>query len=249
MIARVSSFVLILGLAAPSQAASPALQRVVAAAHASGYLEPRIVAAAEQRCATALCFANFLAERLPARVRLERTVHPDTDTIRWVRTRPSIEAVERDVEGLVRLRLSHFGRKALGEMQTLLERRTGGIPNFDLEIDLRGNPGGDFERMLALAGLLIGPRPDSVDIRRRQVSERRALSGPLTRRWTVRRVIIDETTDSAALILARILTRQGGATLIGVDEKPETVFVKRRIAIAQNWRLVIPIALVSSVGN
>lgn len=242
---------LIIGLAAASvqAAASPALQRAVEAARASGYIEPAIIAVAEHRCETALCFAGELVERLPERIRLERAIHQDTDTIRWVRTAPSIEMVERDGNGLLSLRLPRFGRKAMGELVKLLERGAGEDREVGLEIDLRGNSGGDFERMLALAGLLIGPKPDVVEKRRLEVSEPLRLSGPKIRHWAVRRVMIDDATGSSALILARILTRNGGAALIGTDKKPEIVFLKHRVTIAHDWRLVLPIAEVFCLEN
>ncbi len=235
-------------------AASPALQRVVDAAYSSGYVQPAIIAEAEKRCETALCFARELALRLPERVRLERIAHPDTDTIRWVRTARSVDAAAGSgggAEGLLRIRMPRFGRKAIGELRTLLESNAGTKDGqrVEFEVDLRGNSGGDFKRMLALAGLLIGPKPDVVEMRRHQVSEHLRLSGPETRHWMVRNVLIDQKTASAALMLARILVTQGGAELIGRDQKPEMIFLKRRVTVAHDWRLVLPIAQISCIGN
>ncbi|MGI9503864.1 MAG: hypothetical protein ACR2RE_12515, partial [Geminicoccaceae bacterium] len=138
-----------------------ALNRAVDAALTSSVVAADSVEEAKAACDTALCFAETLADQLPSKVRLEPVDHPDSDSIRWAKTAPSINA-EKTADGFT-IELNHFGRKALPELRDVLVAAS--TDRFtSLSIDLGGNAGGDFERMLALAGLLIGPRPHAVDI-------------------------------------------------------------------------------------
>jgi len=61
---------------------------------------------------------------------------------------------------------------------------------------------------------LVGPSKGAVEIRRGNKVSRRDLIS----RGQVDKVLIDPETHSATLILARLLTRQGGAQLVGPDD-------------------------------
>jgi len=37
------------------------------------------------------------------------------------------------------------------------------------------------------------------------------------------------------------LTRQGGAQLVGPDDKPERLALKQRIAVSHDWRLILKV--------
>lgn|GEM_PF-1649454 len=273
---------LFLGLSSvPTPATDRAFKRVTDAALSSPILPKTIVKKAKAICDTALCFAETLAKSLPDHVRLEPIDHPDTDSIRWAKTNPSVTA-EKTAGGLG-LKLSHFGRKALPEIREALEhfsdKRNRNQPNqprdtpasgdrervradasptqlkeglavtdtdiavsIPVKIDLRGNAGGDFERMLEIAGLLIGPRLNAIEIDHGDHIEHYALNGtpPYVRR--IVSVEVDQKTASAALLLARLLKTHTGARLIGPSTIEKPVFLKRRITVDHNWRLILPIA-------
>lgn len=233
--AVVAGFFLCLA-AIPVLAGEPALERAVEAARASAFLPDDVVQTATSDCDTALCFGKALATALPDRVRLEKVDHPDTDSIRRVDTKPSVTA--QATGDSLQLKLTHFGRKAVAELRAA--SAPGSLPAI---LDLRGNAGGDFERMLDVASLLLGSRRDVVEIDDGDRIERRSLTGPAERASTVSLVLIDEKTASAALLLARLLTAGGGADLVGVDDE-RPVFLKRRLAIDHDWRLILPVAKV-----
>ena len=101
--------------------------------------------------------------------------------------------------------------------------------------------------MLEIAGLLIGSRRDVVAIDHGDRIERRSLEGPRSPPWRVTRVEIDEKTASAALLLARLLKAHTNAEVartpvVGPLPNEKPVFLKRRIPIDHDWRLVLPIA-------
>jgi hypothetical protein len=221
----------------PSEAVGSelAFSRIVEAARASLHLPATALDQAEADCSAALCFAEALAAKLPDLVRLEAVDHPDTDSIRWVNTVPSVTAAVKDDR--LRLKIVRFGRKAVSELRGFLADH-----HLPVELDLRGNGGGDFERMLAIAGVFIGPRPNAIDIRYRDHSERRDLTGGGDPATDVVRVLIDENTASAALLLAQLLEAFAGAELIEPPPRKTSIFLKRRVAIDHDWRLVFPVA-------
>ncbi|MGI9510103.1 MAG: S41 family peptidase [Geminicoccaceae bacterium] len=236
----VATFVFSLATAAP--ATDLAYQRAVDDARASAVIPADVVDYAREACTTALCFAEVLAKELPDRIGLEPVTHPDTDTIRWAKTSPSI--IANNTDDTLTFNITHFGRKAVAELREAL---TGAGQR--LVVDLRGNPGGDFERMLAIAGFLLGPRSDTVEIDYGDRIERRSLEGPSLRSWRIVSVRTDEKTASAALLLARLIEAHSNAEVAGPpagvagpppDDRP--LFLKRRIPINHDWRLVLPVA-------
>lgn len=198
-----------------------------------------IVEQAEADCSTAFCFAETLALRLPDLVRLESITHPDTDSIRWAKTSPSL-FVSSAANGLpaLKLKLTHFGRKAVIELQDALASNNQPM----VEVDLRGNAGGDFERMLEIAGLFTGSIENAIKIDYPDHSETRSIQGPMVRDLQVSRVEIDNQTASAALLLARLLETHSSAELTGPPTMGKPVFLKRRITINHDWRFILPIA-------
>jgi hypothetical protein len=106
-----------------------------------------------------LCAARRIVAEAEGRARLERRGHPDTDTIRWATTRPSLGAAAQAHDGRRLVVLERFGRKVEWELRASLAE-----PDRDrgLVLDLRNNHGGDFGRMLRVAGLFTGPRPEAL---------------------------------------------------------------------------------------
>lgn len=232
-----------LALAATAEATDLAYGRAVNTALASPMLPAGIVENARDACDTALCFAEALATALPDRVRLEPVTHPDTDTIRWVDTPPSV-TIDGNGNTLT-LRITHFGRKAVTELREVL---TSTGENMAVELDLTGNTGGDFERMLKIAGLLLGPVRNAVEIDHGDRIERRSLEGSRLPPRPVTDVRVDATTASAALLLARLLETHAGAEATGPPACKKPVFLKRRITIDHDWRLILPVAELRATG-
>lgn len=237
---------LFIWLSPPSAAANGlAFERLADTVRASAFIPNDLIERATANCATALCFAKALTKSLPERLRLELIDHPDTDTIRWADTVPSVDIQEpvNAEEGpgdsaILRLKLSRFGRKAVSELRAALAEANG----REVVLDLRGNTGGDFERMLEIAGILIGPVRNALEIDDRRQLEQRSLEGPASRSWQVDQVLVDDQTASAALLLARLLEAYAGTELDGPSKQNDPIFLKRRITIDHNWRLIFPIA-------
>ena len=216
-----------------------AFERAVAAARASAVIPEGIVETASANCGTARCFASALASALPDKVRLEPVEHPDTDSIRRVSTRPSVFAQQSG--GTLLLKLTHFGRKAVPELRDAL---AGVSRDMAVELDLGGNAGGDFERMLRIAGLLLGPLENAVEIDYGDRVERQSLKGRSVRNLRIAGVRIDRETASAALLLAELLAVHADAHIEGPPAREQPVFLKRRITIDHDWRLILPVATV-----
>ena len=109
-------------------------------------------AAAEPQAAPPALWTGFdsiVLQRLPA---------PDTDTIRWVTSRRSVERTADLGEGGRLVRLDRFGRKVEFELGAALARaRT-------LVLDLRWNRGGSLDRMLRVAARFTGPVADAMQL-------------------------------------------------------------------------------------
>lgn len=165
---------------------------------------------------------------------LQRVPEPDTDVIRWVTSRRSIERTADLGEARRLVRLDRFGRKVHQELDAAL------APARALILDLRWNRGGRLGRMLRVAGRFTGPVPDA--IRLVQADDVRALAipepagpvwrGPLT-------VLVGPKTMSSGEVLAALLRRYGGATILGARTfgKDYAFRVER---ISQEWRALVP---------
>jgi hypothetical protein len=164
---------------------------------------------------------------------LQRVPAPDTDTIRWVTSLPSIERVADLGAGQRLVRLDRFGRKALHELDAALPS------SGALVLDLRSNQGGSLRRMLQLAGRFTGPVAEA--LRLVQGSEVRLLAipqaakiwrGPIT-------VLVDAGTMSSGEVLAALLRRYAGATVLGARTfgKDYTLRVE---PVSQDWRALVP---------
>ncbi len=186
----------------------------------------------ESRCGEdRLCIARRLAALEPERYRLVRVRTPDTDTIRWVRSRPSITAVDALEDGRLLVRLERFGRRLLREFSEGLPR------SARIVLDLRSNGGGDFGRMLRLARALFGTRPSPPLL----VTDRGTTPfpspdvPPLDLRLEA--VLIGPRTASSAEVLAALAARAGvavcGRRSRGKDWLEEVVPVR------QGWQLYV----------
>jgi carboxyl-terminal processing protease len=197
-----------------------------------------------------LCAARFLARGLGPRARLEKIRHPDTDTIRRVRTRPSVTGWSLRPSGTLRLSLDHFGRKAKVEINTALRQGQAKkrSPVNVLEIDLRRNRGGNLNRMLKVAALFTGPVPGAVHL---NGSARTTSIGipDAGQRLRFRRIdlLVGPDTASSAEVFAGLLRTLCGARLLGRRTHGKD-YLLRAVPVSHDWRLLVPAGVITLPG-
>ena len=189
--------------------------------------------ALHSRCGSdVFCAAELLADALAPHGRMEQVRHPSSDVIRGVESQPSIEVQEKD--GWRVVRLHRFGRKVVWELREALQG------SEDIILDLRDNTGGDFDRMLRVAGLFCGEVIDAVRLQDGNREQRFSImgKGELRGRGALR-VWIGRETASSAEVLAALLKRYGNARLLGEKSFGKDVLL-REIAVSHEWRLLVP---------
>ena len=186
-----------------------------------------------------LCTAHAIADVLGPKVRVLTVDHPESDTIRLAETAPSLTGSAPVGVGGLRLRLDHFGRKAEWEIGAAV---LGAGPHVTrIELDLRGNAGGDFGRMLRVAALFTGPRNDALYIDSAEGRESHAIPAPvlaLPPRALI--VLIGPGTASSAEVLAALLRRHAGARLLGERTRGKD-WLLRLVAVDHDHRLALPV--------
>ena len=205
----------------------------------------------ERRCPPAgtRCAARLIAASLPA-ARLVPVIHPDSDTIRRARTAPSVTAVERRGDAALVIVLDRFGRTADREIVEAVEAsEAGASPPARLVLDLRGNGGGDFDRMRRVASLFTGPREDVIRLHGRDGATAVALPAPLRAvEGAALDVLIGPGTASSAEVLAVLLRRHAGARLIGARSGGKD-WLTRLVPVDHDWRLAIPAERIEVPGE
>jgi len=194
------------------------------------------LAAVKRTCGSdALCAAREMVAASAGRVRLEPVDHPESDTIRWAETAPSVTAVQVGSDGRRWIRLDGFGRKAVPEMAQALPQDGG-----SLGLDLRGNPGGDFGRMLKVASLFTGDVKDALFLigqeDKKPISLVAMQAVPVLGELVV---LVGPGTASSGEVLAALLQRYAGARLAGQRTAGKD-HLTRVIAVDHDWRLLVP---------
>jgi len=203
----------------------------------------------ERRCPPAgtRCAAQLIAKGLPA-VRLVPVSHPDTDTIRRAHTVPSVSAAERRSDGSLVLVLDRFGRTADREIADAIAA-AGPAETAQVVLDLRGNAGGDFDRMRRVASLFTGPREGAIRLYGRDGATDVALPRPLR---TIGEfeidVLVGPGTASSAEVLAALLRRHAGARLVGAPTLGKDR-IDRLVPVDHDWRLAIPAERIEVPGE
>ena len=230
-------------LAAAPAAGGDALDRILnATAAASGAPLPSRAALIAACREDLLCSAHRLVEVLAPGARLVPVAHPDTDTIRWARTRPSLR-VEREDRAL-RIEVLRFGRKIMQELATAFGQAAAGQPYI---LDLRQARGGRFARMLEVAGFFLGPRQAALALVR--AGETTWLDRPAPARGPPPAAVrIGAATASAGEVLAALLVAHGGAVLCGVEPSAGEAALKAVIAVDHDWRLLVERARIEVPG-
>lgn len=200
--------------------------------------------ALRQTCgADALCGARIIAANLGPAARLEAASQPGTDVIRWVETQASLGPVEELPDGARVIPLLRFGRKAMPELSAALEGAE------RIVIDLRANSGGDFERMLHLAALLIGPRESAVILHDGAHRERHDLPDVgTTAHPKIEAVLTGPKTASSAEVLAALLRQHAKASILGARTAGKD-YLLHGVPVDSHWRLFVPGARIEVPGE
>jgi hypothetical protein len=219
-------------------ARSPWLQRAGLALALGGLLlAPSQAAAAELASAAALgldlTFAPFIG-RSPAGTILQRVHHPTSDQIRWATTESSVERTADLGAGRRVVRLDRFGRKVDYELSAALRGADA------LVLDLRHNHGGVLRRMLRIVGRFTGPLPGAVRLVNADQVRVLAIPGPSGAIWRGQiTVLVGTDTISSGEVLAALLRRHAGATVLG-ERTFGKDYVLRVEAVDPDWRALIP---------
>ena len=203
----------------------------------------------EQRCPAAgtRCAAQLIADSVPA-ARMVPVNHPDTDTIRRAHTVPSVSAVERRGDGALVLVLDRFGRTADREIADAVAAAGPAAPQR-VALDLRGNGGGDFDRMRRVASLFTGSRDRALRLHDRSGMTDVALPQPLRAIGEFEiDVLIGPGTASSAEVLAALLRRYAGARLIGAPTLGKD-WLTRLVPVDHDWRLAVPAERIEVPGE
>ncbi len=222
--------------------------RLLEAVEAHGPVTEGVTAEALGRaCGTdLLCAARRIIAGSDGRARLERRIHPDTDTIRWVTTRASLGGHAQAGDGRTVVSLERFGRKVEWELRAALAGQDSGR---GLVLDLRDNRGGDFGRMLRVAGLFTGALPEALYLIDGSGRRPVAIPGNGTPLDTgALTVLVGPETASSGEILAALLRRYAGAEMIGQRTLGKD-YLLRVVAIDQDWRLLLPAERVEVPGE
>ena len=223
--------------------------RLLAAVERHAVLPPALGAEIERRCPPGgtRCTAQLIVDHLPA-ARLVPVSHPDTDTIRRAHTVPSVSAVERRSDGALVLVLDRFGRTADRDVADAIAAAGPAVPTR-VVLDLRGNAGGDFDRMRRVASLFTGPREGAIRLLGRAGATDVALPAPLRAIGEFELgVLVGHGTASSAEVLAALLRRHAGARLIGVPTLGKD-WLTRLIPVDHDWRLSIPAEQIEVPGE
>jgi Peptidase family S41 len=211
----------------------PLLALLLAAPQGAPLAEPEAVASPGLRSGRDPTFGSPPGRR-PDGIVLQRVLAPDTDTIRWVTSRRSVEGTADLGDGDRLVRLDRFGRKVDLELRAALVRARA------LVLDLRWNRGGSLDRMLRVAARFTGPVADAMRLVRaddvRQLSipapEGPVWRGPIT-------VLVSADTTSSGEVLAALLRRYADATVLGQRTFGKD-YVLRVEPVGQEWRALIP---------
>jgi C-terminal processing protease CtpA/Prc len=174
---------------------------------------------------------------------LQRVPAPDTDTVRWVTSQRSVERTADLGEAGRLVRLDRFGRKADLELDAAL------LGVRVLVLDLRWNRGGSFDRMLRVAARFTGPVADAVRLVRSDAVRRMSIPAPREAIWRGPiTVLVGAGTTSSGEVLAALLRRHAGATVLG-ERTFGKDYLLRVEPVGQAWRALVPDARIEVPGE
>jgi C-terminal processing protease CtpA/Prc len=160
--------------------------------------------------------------------------HPTSDQIRWATTESSITRTADLGAGRRLVRLEGFGRKVDYELGAALRGANA------LVLDLRHNDGGVLRRMLRIAGRFTGPVPGAVRLVRADQVRVLAIPQPSDGVWRGQiTVLVGGNTISSGEVLAALLRRHSGATVLG-ERTFGKDYVLRVEPVDPDWRALVP---------
>ncbi len=243
---RTSLFALLLvALLLPEGArADGPVERIIASVNAVSQTSAISARLVRLKCGgDVLCAARLIAAKLGPKARLVRVRHPDTDSIRRVRSKSSLDGWELQAPQTLRIVLSRFGRKVNAEIATALQESTraqSGNRPVNLEIDLRHNRGGRFDRMLQLAATFTGPVRNALSLAGKTAERQVSLPRPPHRlKFAKITVLVGPETASSAEVFAALLRVHGKATILGQRTFGKN-HLHRIIPVTHDWRLLVP---------
>ena len=223
--------------------------RLLAAVERHAVLPAVLGTEVERRCppADTRCAAQLIVEHMPT-AQLVQVSHPDTDTIRRAHTVPSVTSADRRDDGALVVVLDRFGRTADREIADVVAAHALASP-ARLVLDLRGNGGGDFDRMRRVASLFTGAREGVIRLLGRDGPTDVALPQPLRAIGQFEiDVLIGPATASSAEVLAALLRRYAGAWLIGAPTLGKD-WLTRLVPVDHDWRLAVPAERIEVPGE
>lgn len=195
----------------------------------------------------ALCTARGIVDAIGPKAALIEVRHPDSDTVRMAVTAPSVTDILFSAPDILRVRLDQFGRKAEWEVAEAVV--SGGDALRVIELDLRGNRGGDFDRMLRVAALFTGAVTNALDLEFLAGQESVSIASPVARVPShTLRVLIGPQTASSAEALAALLRQYAGARIEGAQSRGKD-WLQRLVAVNHDYRLALPIATIHVSGT
>jgi carboxyl-terminal processing protease len=160
--------------------------------------------------------------------------HPTSDQIRWAITESSVTRTTDLGAGRRLVRLDGFGRKVDYELSAALRGADAVV------LDLRHNHGGVLRRMLRIAGRFTGPVPGAVRLVKADQVRVLAIPQASGAVWHGQiTVLVGADTISSGEVLAALLRRHAGATVLG-ERTWGKDYVLRVEAIDPDWRALIP---------
>ena len=238
---------LAVGAAAPAAALQP-VERIWQAvmAHGSDGVAVPLQTLRKACGEDPLCAARRLVAA-DSRLSLQRMDAPTSDTIRWVETRPSLGPTRRLADGRPVIAIAGFGRTVTAELRMALEAL--GRPLPEAILDLRGNGGGDFGRMLKVAELFVNKVKMTLYLYDKTMKKKIGIWSEETAGSVDRlTVLVGPETASSAEVLAALLRRYGGAELLGARTAGKN-YLSRVVAVDQDWRLLVPAERIEVPGE
>lgn len=119
----------------------------------------------------------------------------------------------------------------------------------ELILDLRHNRGGSLRRMLRVAGRFTGPVEGALRLIRAGGVEELAIAAPRGRMWHGRlTVLVGALTISSGEVLAALLRRYAGATVLGERTWGKDLALRVE-AVSPDWQALIPDARIEVPGE
>ncbi len=210
----------------------------------------------------AVCAAKLIAKALGAKARLERVKHPTSDSIRRVKSMPSIARWTLKSPHHLIIVLNRFGRKARAEIRAALaqaqrqaDKQVDAAEAISdkkniktLELDLRNNHGGNVNYMLRVAALFIGSQKKALGLTGKNKTVWLDVPPNAKPLKDVRLILrVGGATASSAEIFTGLMRVYGKAVIMGQKTYGKD-YLLRIIPVSHDWQLLIPAETITISG-